>query len=172
MPGARGTQEQKENCLATWRLITDLPVCSRKDALEKLEWNALRWKIEVFHKILKSGCRDEEAKLRTAQRLTNLLPVFSILRWPVFWMTMLNCSASDARSDLALEVESISLDHLVRDRDQNPRRNPIPLSDQNRLAWGLSRPRQRLSTWKHGHVARAVRLSRLTDIELGAQNLF
>ncbi|MDA9537122.1 hypothetical protein ACM41_12955, partial [Bradyrhizobium sp. CCBAU 21362] len=43
-----------------WKLITDLPVQSRKDAVEKLEWYALRWKIEVFHKILKSGC--EEAK--------------------------------------------------------------------------------------------------------------
>ena len=37
-----------------WKLITDLPVQSRKDAIEKLEWYALRWKIEVFHKILKS----------------------------------------------------------------------------------------------------------------------
>ena len=37
-------------------LITDLPVGSRTDAIEKLEWYALRWKIEVFHKILKSGC--------------------------------------------------------------------------------------------------------------------
>ncbi|MGY3078065.1 hypothetical protein ACVWZZ_004473 [Bradyrhizobium sp. LM6.10] len=48
----------------------DLPVSSRTDAIEKLEWYALRWKIEVFHKILKSGCKAEESKLRTAQRLT------------------------------------------------------------------------------------------------------
>lgn len=40
-----------------WKLITDLPVGSRADAIEKLEWYALRWKIEVFHKILKSGCK-------------------------------------------------------------------------------------------------------------------
>jgi hypothetical protein len=43
----------------------------------------------VFHKILKSGCRAEESKLRTAQRLTNLLSVFCILSWRVFWMTIL-----------------------------------------------------------------------------------
>ncbi|EMF88997.1 hypothetical protein LEP1GSC005_1152 [Leptospira santarosai str. ST188] len=29
----------------------------------------MRWKIEVFHKILKSGCKAEESKLRTADRL-------------------------------------------------------------------------------------------------------
>jgi hypothetical protein len=35
-----------------WKLITDQPVGTRGDAIEKLEWYALRWKIEVFHKIL------------------------------------------------------------------------------------------------------------------------
>lgn len=79
-----------------WKLITDLPVSSRTDAIEKLEWYALRWKIEVFHKILKSGCKAEESKLRTAQRLTNLISPFCILSWRVFWMTMLNRSAPDA----------------------------------------------------------------------------
>jgi hypothetical protein len=48
-----------------WKLITDLPVGSRADAIEKLAWYALRWKIEVFHKILKSGCKAEESKVRT-----------------------------------------------------------------------------------------------------------
>src|SRR6266478_3406116 len=50
-----------------WRLLTDLSVQSRKDAIEKLEWYAMRWKIEMFHKILKSGCRAEESRLRTAE---------------------------------------------------------------------------------------------------------
>ena len=43
-----------------WKLITDMPVQSRNDAIEKLQWYAMRWKIEVFHKILKSGCKAEE----------------------------------------------------------------------------------------------------------------
>jgi hypothetical protein len=49
-----------------WKLITSLPVRSLGDAVEKLQWYALRWKIELFHKILKSGCKAEESKLRTA----------------------------------------------------------------------------------------------------------
>jgi hypothetical protein len=40
-----------------WKLITNLPVSSRREALEKLTWYAMRWKIETFHKILKSGFR-------------------------------------------------------------------------------------------------------------------
>jgi IS4 transposase len=49
-----------------------------------LAWYALRWKIEVFHKILKSGCKAEESKLRTAERLVKLLSVFCILAWRIF----------------------------------------------------------------------------------------
>ena len=55
-----------------WNLITDLPVQSRKDAIEKLVWYATRWKIEVFHKILKSGCKAEESKLRNRRTAREL----------------------------------------------------------------------------------------------------
>ena len=55
-----------------WKLITDLPVDSLSEAIKKLAWYSLRWKIEVFHKILKSGCKAEESKLRTAERMVPL----------------------------------------------------------------------------------------------------
>src|ERR1700744_3676469 len=97
-----------------WKLITDLAVRSRRDAIEKVSWYAMRWKIEVFHKVLKSGCKAEEAKLRTAQRLTNLIAVFCILSWRVFWMTILNRSAAGAPPTLALTTKETSvLDRVV-----------------------------------------------------------
>ena len=67
-----------------WRLITNLKIDTAEEAVEKLGWYAMRWKIEVFHKILKSGCRAEEAKLRTAERLVNLIAIFCLLSWRIF----------------------------------------------------------------------------------------
>jgi hypothetical protein len=72
-----------------WKLITDLPVQNRQGAVEKLNWYAMRWKIEIFHKILKSGCKAEESRLRTAERLANLIALFCILSWRIFWLTMM-----------------------------------------------------------------------------------
>ena len=69
-----------------WKLITDLPANTRAAAIEKINWYAMRWKIEVFHKILKSGCKAEDSKLHTADRLANLMVVFCILSWRVFWL--------------------------------------------------------------------------------------
>jgi hypothetical protein len=72
----------------------------------------------MFHKILKSGCKAEESKLRTRStpRQSNL----GLLHrsWRVFWMTMLNRSTPSAQPDLALTGAEIRLlDHPVKDKD-------------------------------------------------------
>jgi len=103
-----------------WKLITDLPVNSRRDAIEKLEWYSLRWKIEVFHKILKSGCRAEQSKLRTAERLVNLISIFCILSWRVFWITMINRSSPNSSATLALtQLEMRLLNRLLQDKQSD-----------------------------------------------------
>jgi hypothetical protein len=155
-----------------WKLITDLPVQSRQDAVEKLEWYALRWKIEVFHKILKSGCKAEESKLRTAQRLANLISVFCILSWRVFWMTMLNRSAPNVPPTAALTDNEIDLlDHLVKDKGQTRlRRKPLShyLTKIARLGGYLARANDP----PPGNTVMWRGLSRLTDIGLGATKLW
>jgi hypothetical protein len=160
----RGTPKNRKKI--EWKLITDLPVGSRSDAIEKLEWYALRWKIEVFHKILKSGCKAEESKLRTAQRLTNLIAIFCILSWRVFWMTMLNRSAPDALPNLALSETEISvLDRLVSDESGSRRKT---LSDYLTKIARLGGYLARANDPPPGNTVMWRGLSRLTDIALGA----
>ena len=106
----RGDPDGREKI--DWKLITDLPVQSVRDVVEKLDWYAMRWKIETFHKILKSGCRAEESKLRTAERLVNLISVFCILSWRVFWLTMMNRVSPNGPATLALtdlEIERLTI---------------------------------------------------------------
>ena len=104
-----------------WKLVTDLAVASPEEAVKRLRWYAQRWKIELFHKILKSGCRVETARLRTAERLTKLIAVFCILSWRIFWTTMINRAAPDAPPRAALtEAEITAIDRVVRDRPTMP----------------------------------------------------
>jgi hypothetical protein len=160
----RGTPKNRKRI--EWKLITDLPVGSRTDAIEKLEWYALRWKIEVFHKILKSGCKAEESKLRTAQRLTNLISLFCILSWRVFWMTMLNRSTPDAPPTLALTaIEIVVLDRLVNDK---PKARQKTLSHYLIKIARLGGYLARASDPPPGNTVMWRGLSRLTDIALGA----
>jgi len=150
-----------------WKLITNLPVSSRREALEKLTWYACRWKIETFHKILKSGCQAQQSKLRTADRLANLLSVFCLLSWRIFWLTMLHRVAPEASPLLALTPLEIDLlDRLVKEKSKGgpPKKNlSAYLIKIARLGGYLARakdaPPGNLVMWRG--------LSRLTDIELG-----
>lgn len=152
-----------------WKLMTDLPARTRAEVIEKIDWYALRWKIEVFHKILKSGCKAEDSKLRTADRLANLMAVYCILSWRVFWLTMLNRAAPDAAPTTALTASEISLlDQLVVDagsRRCRPGTLSYYLTKLARLGGYLARsndpPPGNTVIWRG--------LSRLTDIEIGAE---
>jgi hypothetical protein len=152
-----------------WKLITDLPARSRAEAIEKIDWYAMRWKIEVFHKILKSGCRAEDSKLRTADRLANLMAVYCILSWRVFWLTMLNRFAPDAVPTLALTTDEISLlDQLVPNvgsRRCRPGTLSFYLTKLARLGGYLARS----NDGPPGNMVMWRGLSRLTDIAIGAE---
>lgn len=148
-----------------WKLITNVPVTSRAQAIEKLQWYALRWKIETFHKILKSGCQAEQSKLRTAERLVNLLATFCILSWRIFWLTMLNRSAKKAKATLAFTPLEIDILNRLA---SNPRStgNPSLQSCLVQLA-RLGGYLNRTGDAPPGNTVMWRGMSRLTDIELG-----
>ncbi|MCP2091850.1 UNVERIFIED_ORG: hypothetical protein J2Y81_007956 [Paraburkholderia sediminicola] len=105
-------------------LIANLPVSSRVQAVEKLDWYGMRWKIETLHNILKSGCKAEEARLRTADRLANLISVLCILSRRVFWLTMINRVVPQARPKQYLHKRKIELlDRLIQ---ESARTAPAP----------------------------------------------
>jgi hypothetical protein len=150
-----------------WKMITDLPVRTRVEAIEKLNWYAMRWKIETFHKIMKSGCKAKASKLRTAGRLVNLIATFCIMGWRIFWMTMINRSAPDAAPGIALtKLEIKLLDRLVEDKDpQKSGRNTLTdyLTKIAQLGGYLARKKDP----PPGNMVMWRGLARLTDIELG-----
>ena len=79
-----------------WLLLTTVAVETTDDALERLGWYAARWGIEVWHKVLKSGCRIEEKQLGTAYRLTTCLTLSRVIAWRLLFATMLARAVPDA----------------------------------------------------------------------------
>lgn len=56
-----------------WILVTTLPVDTLEDVQEVVRIYTLRWRIEEYHLILKSGCNAEEMQFETAERLMKML---------------------------------------------------------------------------------------------------
>jgi hypothetical protein len=149
-----------------WKLLTNLTVTTRQDAIEKLNWYALRWKIEVFHKVLKSGCKVEESGLRTAERLINLVATCCILAWRIFWMTMVNRSQPQANPQTVFtQMEIEVLDRLIQKGGREPSATAnCYITKVARLGGYLGRANDPVP----GNIVMWRGLSRLTDIVLGA----
>ena len=72
-----------------WMLLTNLPVRSFDEAREKVRWYCLRWRIEMYFKVLKSGLKVEACRLAHAERLMRYLTVMSIVAWRLFMITII-----------------------------------------------------------------------------------
>jgi hypothetical protein len=64
-----------------WVLLTSEPAGTGEEALQVLDHYCARWKIEEWHKALKTGCRLEQRQLRDWDRLEVLLGIFSVIAW-------------------------------------------------------------------------------------------
>ena len=148
-----------------WKLITNLPVRSKAEAIEKLDWYALRWKIETFHKILKSGCRAEDSKLRTAERLANLIAILCILAWRVMWLCLVNRVSPDLPASLVFTDTEIKLLERVVPAKESSRKRTVGdfLTRLARLGGYLNRK----SDAPPGNMVLWRGMARLTDIHLG-----
>lgn len=146
-------------------MVTNLPVTTLAEAIEKLSWYARRWKIEVFHKVMKSGCKAEDAKLRTAERLVKLLAVLAVVSWRVFWITMSGRTNPEAPPETALTPAEISI--LDRVIPPSPDQKPATLASYvNRLA-RLGGYLNRAHDPPPGNLVMWRGISRLNDIALG-----
>jgi len=106
--------------------------------------------------------------LRTAQRLVNLLAIFCVLGWRIFWLTMLNRSMRHAAPTLAFtRLEIDLLNRLSTARTQANARTTTSLNlclkQLARLGGFLARARD----GPPGNIVMWRGLSRLTDIEIG-----
>lgn len=149
-----------------WKLITNIEINTVENAIEKLDWYSTRWKIETFHKILKSGCKAEDSKLRTAHSIIKMLAIFCVLSWRIFWMTMINrCNPNVSPIYALTQLEIKLLDQLIRNNNKNSKVATIKnyIIKIAKLGGYLARA----TDPPPGNTVMWRGLNRLTDIQLG-----
>ncbi len=62
-----------------WFLYTDLEINSLEDAIKIVQYYSLRWTIEIYHKILKTGLKAENLQLETAHAIFAAISIMSIV---------------------------------------------------------------------------------------------
>ena len=77
-----------------------VPVTSTADAQRILQWYALRWRIEDYYRILKSGCKVEELQHHSAERLERAIAIKMVVGWRIQLMVRLGREVPELPSEL------------------------------------------------------------------------
>ena len=72
-----------------WLLLTTLPVGTADEARRILDLYALRWRIEDWHRILKTGCEIEKSGFRTAERMKAAVTINAVIAWRLAALTLM-----------------------------------------------------------------------------------
>lgn len=83
-----------------WFLLTTCEITTTEQAQERLRWYCLRWRIEDWHRVLKSGCRIEALQHKTAERLKRAIAINLVIAWRIMLMTLLGRSCPDLPAEL------------------------------------------------------------------------
>ena len=78
-----------------WFLLTTVNITSPEDAVQCLRWYCLRWRIEDFHRVLKSGCGIEQIAHETAERIRRAIAINLVIAWRIMLMTLLGRETPD-----------------------------------------------------------------------------
>jgi Transposase DNA-binding/Transposase Tn5 dimerisation domain/Transposase DDE domain len=83
-----------------WMLLTSLAIDTVEQVDLIVQYYCIRWMVEVFFKVLKSGCRVEERRFEHTDRLLPCLAVYLIVAWRTLYVCRLgrefpeiNCEA-------------------------------------------------------------------------------
>ncbi len=61
-----------------WILLTNVPVLTLADALERIEWYRMRWIVEEYHKVQKTGTDIENMQFTKLKRLEAAIALLSV----------------------------------------------------------------------------------------------
>jgi hypothetical protein len=109
-----------------WWLLTSLRVETAEQTLEQLQWYLARWQVEIYFKVVKSGCRIEELQLEKLERLEPAPAFYVIIAWRVLYLTMLGRDCPEMPCDLVFVDEEWRAVYLVAKRQPPPEIPPSP----------------------------------------------
>lgn len=104
-----------------WFLLTTVDIISSEDAEKCLRWYTLRWRIEDWHRVLKSGCRIDDLKHKTAERLRRAIGINLVIAWRIMLMTLLGRETPQLPAEILFsDIELKTLCAFAKKKELKP----------------------------------------------------
>jgi len=145
-----------------WLLLTSLPVETFTQACQVAEYYCCRWELEIYFRILKSGCKVEELQLEQESRMQAALALYLIVAWRVQFVVMMGREYPDMSCEAVLsEAEWKSVYEIVTGKPAP--RKPPPLATMVEMIGQLGGYLGRKHDGPPGPKAMWIGLQRLRD---------
>ena len=118
-----------------WLLLTDLDVNTYAQAYEKIQWYCCRWQIEIFFKVMKSGCKIEKLQL-TDKNFSVCLAFYLIISWRILFSSKLGRLYPDVSCELVFNRREWQTAYVVYYKKKPPSQPPS-LKSMTRLVAAL-----------------------------------
>uniref|UniRef100_UPI00358ECA0F IS4 family transposase n=1 Tax=Leptospira interrogans TaxID=173 RepID=UPI00358ECA0F len=86
-----------------WKFLTTIPIHNSEDAKRMIAYYKSRWGIEVFFKVLKSGCNIESTQFKFGDRFKACIAVSAIVAWRVMMLTFLGRNIPGLKASILFE---------------------------------------------------------------------
>jgi hypothetical protein len=147
-----------------WTLLTTLEVHSLEQAVKMLNWYAMRWQIELYHRTLKSGCRIEQRQLGRAERLQNCLAIDMVVAWRITQLARLGRELPDRPCSVFFEQAQWKALVSFVTRSYQPPSQPPTMRQAMRMVAALGGFLGRQGDGEPGTKTLWLGLQRLDDI--------
>lgn len=133
---AREEQPPAGQAAIEWRRRTNRVADTLEAVVELIDWYRKRWLIEIFFRILKSGCRVEALQLGTLERLERALVIYLIIAWRILHLVTWGRDCPNLPCDVVFDAEEWQAAWIVAHRAKPPQ-TPPPLGEMVRLIAGF-----------------------------------
>ena len=107
-----------------WVLCTSIFVDDFAKACELIQWYLCRWQIEIYFKVLKSGCKIEKLALTEKDRFDACLALYMIIAWRILYVTMLGRTSPDISCDCVFDTKEWQTVYIVLYKQKPPKKPP------------------------------------------------
>jgi len=107
-----------------WRLLSNRPAQTLKDAVELIDWYRIRWEIELFFLILKEGCRVEALQLGHIERIETALALYMIVAWRINHVMRMSRTQPQMQANLLFEDDEWRAAYVLN-KKKPPKNIPI-----------------------------------------------
>ena len=79
------------------------PVMSVKQALKCVQWYCRRWRIEEWHRVMKSGCKILEHQNHSAGVLHRAIAIDAVIAWRIMLLALLGREVPELPSEILFD---------------------------------------------------------------------